>query len=303
MTAVFHFGNPSTTAHTSAGIEIMRGLGLACISLIVFTASGCGVGYYVEVECTLCKETNPVEGFGCSEEEAEQAAKTNCENLNGEPGDQLSVRTEVGPYCRAGNAPVTLEPIPETARFFKKSYDTAQRVIASAQAGEVEACPAKKVTFTVIARNQNEDDQVPCDDARAVRVVYEKYIAETGGSEEVTLSAVIPFGDSHTFTCTDAYASEDGSASYFYVIYQLYNFVPNEVCEPVPFEEGGMSRGFSNELKQGGTLDITYLPVGSGNTFAYTITNPGSRAMTGTKAAGVTDLQPIPDPMFTVRQP
>lgn len=278
----------------------MHGLRLACVSLIVFTVSGCGVGYYVEVRCTRCNETNPVEGFGCSEEEAEAAARMNCENFHGEPGSRVSVRTELGAYCRAGNAPAALEPIPETARFFKKSYVTAQRVIASAKAGGLEACPAKKVTFTVIARNQNQDEQAPCDDAREVRVVYEKYISETAGSEEVTLSAVIPFGGSHTFTCTDASADEDGNAQYFYVIYQLFDFVPNVVCEPVPFEEGGMSRGFSNALRQGGTLDITFLPVGSGNTFAYTITNPpGPMA---TLSSSTTTITPIPDPMFTARK-
>jgi hypothetical protein len=232
----------------------------------------------------------------CTTEQALNALKARCGDRS--PLDPSSVTYISEPVIDIGqcNGSKELQPLRETVELFQSAYKTVVRTAPVAETVPGPICP---VTFTVIARNQNQDPDAPCDDAREVRVVYEKYVSGTPGPVEVTLSAVVPFGGSHTFTCTDAYPSEDGSASYFYVIYQLYNFVPNEVCEPVPFEDGGMSRGFSQELRNRGTLDITYLPVGSGRTFDYTIDNPPIGPFTAAPADQTVRLQPIPDPKFT----
>jgi hypothetical protein len=283
----------------------MRSYELPLILLLTAVSAGCVEQFSGTAKCTECidgkLQTNPVgtNGEWCTKTNAEVDLETQCQN--GQLTDVNITSTLVPDYGQCDEVqPGSLQPTPATVSLLK-SFSLLTRQHQSRPEADaitsVEDC-SPGVTFTVIARNQNQDPDAPCDDARETRVVYEKYVGEFQVPEEVTLSAVIPAGGSHTFTVTDAYPSEDGSALYFYVIYQLYDFIPNEVCEPVPFEEGGMSRGFSNELREGGTLDITYLPPGSGSTFAYTITNPPSAATAKPKANETSRLVPIPDPKF-----
>ena len=273
----------------------MRTVALPVLIVITAAMTGCEFQYEATIACTSGNTCTYSTGTGCTKDDAVIDARNKC---NGTPGGTVTEDSYLVPVgtCGLGSSNRGWAPLPQTARFLQASL--SQAFGEPRPEAEEPDCGSPGVTFTVIARNNNQDDDAPCDDSREVRVVYEKYVGEFEAPEEVTLSAVIPAGGSHTFTVTDAYPAEDGSALYFYVIYQLYNFIPGEVCEPIPFEEGGMSRGFSNELREGGTLDITYLPPGSGSTFEYTISNPATTTAADARSHEDGPLQPIPDPNF-----
>jgi hypothetical protein len=159
------------------------------------------------------------------------------------------------------------------------------------------------IDFTVTLTNGRHEDEYPCRDIREARVGYTKWIAATQSVEDVTIEATIPFGSSHTFTVTDAYARNDngepdpyGVADSLYVNYQGFNEIDEgSECTPYPLEENkGPSRGFNGLLKDSGVLDVTLLPVGASNTMSWTITNPPA-------ADAASALAPIPDPKFARR--
>lgn len=263
------------------------------VALIVGFASGCGYQYEATVKCEFCnnvilKNT----GIGCTEEEATAAATRACEAEHGQVTTPASVTSIFG-VNTCGLRESAAEPL-ATADLVRVVRQTLGYPAESPSSPAV-TCPPRKITFTVVAHNEWEEEGLPCQSVREVRVVYEKYIS-TGETESVTLSANVALGASHTFTCTDsATHEEDGTARYFYVAFQRFETV-NRMCTPIPFSQGSMSRGFDRALRQGGNLDITVEDPGN---LVHTITNATTATQSIAAVNSASELQPIPNPMFT----
>lgn len=275
----------------------MRGFGFACVGLIVFAATGCGFQYEATVECRDClgMPITSGTGIGCSRAEAISAAEANCRSNGGTP-DPNPVVTSIFGFntCGLQRSPAEAAALPDLVQYAQKQLGLAEEAPGAAAT----TCPAQKITFKVIVHNEYRPYNT-CPNAKEVRVSYEKFVSP-GVKETVTISKQVAFGGQQEFTCTDSIVQDEvNGLATVAVAAQAYAGNINE-CTLFPMEQGQIGQSFIKKLANGGQLVIHEHPETGG--FISTITNPGSRAKTGAEAAGVTDLQPIPDPKFSARK-
>ncbi len=302
---------------------------LLLVGSLGFAASsaGCVEMYTASGTCTYCEGEEkrsesvftPAGTNYCSHGQANVALQEVCRQKNeygtiyNSPINYQAFDTfDFGQCNGTQRAPISLTP--DAARLLNGLLGFSHKPPAAPQSvvvyeGEVCEIPPA-ITFQITARNQRQEPEYPCRDVRIVRVGYSKWNSVTKTTEDVTLEANVLFGSSHTFTCTDAYARSaagvpdpQGVADFVYVLFQGFSEQAGSKCTPIPLNQGGMSKSLNGLIKNGGTVDISLLGPGAGNTFSFTITNPDpSVAAQGmTSKHGTPVLTPIPDPKFAAR--
>lgn len=308
-------------------MTIARSLLLVGSLGLIASCTGCIEMYTADGKCTYCegeekKSETVVTPSGvnyCTQGEAAVALQQVCRQKNelgtiyNSPIHYNSFDVfDTGQCNTIQHAPLSLTPdaahmLNGLLAFSHKPPAAPQPVVV--HDGEVCEIPPA-ITFQITARNQRQEPEYPCRDNRIVRVGYAKWNSATKTTEDVTLEANVPFGSSHTFTCTEAYARSaagvpdpNGVADFVYVLFQGFSEQAGSKCTPIPLNQGGMSKSLNGLIKNGGVVDISLLGVGAGSTFSFTVTNP-SPFVTAQGTASNRDtpvLTPIPDPKFTAR--
>lgn len=270
----------------------MRSYSLAALGLatIALCSTGCVYEYQAVVRCTDCEGTfEAVSGWQCSQQAAIDDAKIKCGDADVTGSDVESrLVFDRQSDCTGSRVVAPSAMVDNAVKQARRSTGSSERPQPNA-AADGPTCPPKKLDVKVTVFQ--DVPVAECPGPMGIEVSYQKYIS-AGVFQSTTLSATVPVGGNHEFTCLDAGTTEFGKVGTISVrVYSDLNCVGEmplaigQAYSEIPADGSRLEVRANLQTLQ---FDDEVVPP------ANPVTTPANAKTTTARR----QLVPIPDPRF-----